>query len=90
MIEGIARSMDIGATLQEYNNSQSGQEADLRALSADFYAISDDLRRAIAQITEQEKILINDEILAKANAMLNVSLANLPALLGETENNVKA
>jgi hypothetical protein len=70
-IEGVARSMDIGATLQEYNNSQSGQEADMRALSADFHAISDDLLRAIAEIAEQEKIQINDEIFAKAQAMLN-------------------
>lgn len=88
-IEGVARSMDIGATLQEYNCSQSGQAADLRALSADFHAFGDDLRNAIIEITEQEKIQLNDEILANAQALLNSSM-NMPALLGDSKINAEA
>ena len=65
--EGIARSMDIGGTLQEYNVSPNEREADMRALSADFQAISEDLRRAIAEISEQERVQITDELFAKAH-----------------------
>ncbi len=86
VVEGVARSLDIGGTLQAYNGSQSGQEADELALKADFHAIGDDLRRAISDLSEEEKITLSDEILKEAQAMLDSSL-NVTALLGEfTEN----
>ncbi|MDQ2686767.1 MAG: hypothetical protein M3Y28_02760 [Armatimonadota bacterium] len=34
-LEGLARSIDIGDTLTEYNYSETGQAADQRALRAD-------------------------------------------------------
>jgi hypothetical protein len=89
VVEGVSRSMDIGGTLQEYNGSQSGQEADALALSADFHAIGEDLRRAMSEITEAEKIQLNDEILKKAQFMLDSSF-NMPALLGESIINAEA
>ena len=48
-LEGLARSIDIGDTLTEYNTSESGAEADTRALRSDWKAVGDDLRQAIAQ-----------------------------------------
>ena len=82
-VEGVARSIDLGATLQEYYSSQNGTEADSRALDADFRAVSDDLRQTMFQNTEKEKIEIRDELLAKAREMLNISQLKTPALTGK-------
>jgi hypothetical protein len=46
-LEGMARVMDIGGTLNFYNDSESTVEADAKALMADWYAIGDDLKRAV-------------------------------------------
>ena len=54
-LEGVARAIDIGDTLTEYNLSESGADADLRALRSDWAAIGRDLRQATAQF-EQENI----------------------------------
>lgn len=51
--EGIARAIDLGGTLNEYNYSRSGQEADMRALRADWHAIGSDMRRAVKQVLEE-------------------------------------
>jgi hypothetical protein len=40
---GVATAFDLGATLVEYNQSRSSQEADMRALRADWAAVCDDL-----------------------------------------------
>ncbi len=52
-LEGVARSIDIGDTLTEYNGSESGTEADTRALRSDWKAVGDDLRQAIAQFRQE-------------------------------------
>lgn len=52
-LEGLARSIDIGDTLTEYNTSESGAEADARALGSDWKAVGDDLRAAIAQYRKE-------------------------------------
>jgi hypothetical protein len=49
-IEGVARVMDLGATLQEYNGHGSSEEADSIALMSDWRAVGDDLRRAMHQV----------------------------------------
>jgi len=54
-LEGIARSIDIGDTLTEYNGSESGAAADLRALRSDWIAIGNDLRQAMSQF-EQDNV----------------------------------
>lgn len=46
-IEGVARLMDVGGTLNEYNRSASDEQADARALRSDWYAVGDDLRAGI-------------------------------------------
>ena len=53
-LEGVARAVDIGDTLTEYNGSESGAAADLRALRSDWLAIGNDLRQAMSQF-EQDK-----------------------------------
>ena len=45
--EGMARLLDLKATLQEYNISETEQEADIKALKNDWQAVCDDLRFSI-------------------------------------------
>ena len=52
-IEGMARILDLGGTLQEYNKSRNAAEADAIALTNDARAIGNDLRRAVAEIAEE-------------------------------------
>ena len=42
--EGIGRLIDWGGTLNEYNNSQFGAEADYKALKSDWEAVGGDIR----------------------------------------------
>jgi len=51
-IEGIARIFDFGGTLQEYNRSQSVNQADNRALRMDAEVIGDDLRNLLLSYSE--------------------------------------
>ena len=61
-LEGVGRILDLGNNLQMYNYSESGQEADARALRADWRAVGDDLRRAVlaakAQLEEEKPDLV--------------------------------
>jgi hypothetical protein len=43
--EGLARTLDIGCTFDEYNHSQTGQQADFIALRADWRAIGQDIQK---------------------------------------------
>jgi len=45
--EGVARIIDFGNTLSDYNVSPSSEEADFRALESDWRAVGADLKRAI-------------------------------------------
>lgn len=49
-LEGVARTLDIGGTLQQYNISETPELADAIALYLDGAAIGDDLREAIESI----------------------------------------
>ena len=81
-IEGIARAVDLGGTLQEYNYAENTQEADNAALQADWHAIGDDLCQAIAQISEQVSARIDDELIAEAKALLQSAIEQTsPTLL---------
>jgi hypothetical protein len=53
---GIARSLDLGATLSghSYNLSVGPIEADLRALLSDWNLVGHDLQSAIDAYTEEE------------------------------------
>jgi len=53
LLEGIARILDFGNTIQEYNVSQSGFEADFKALDGDWITIGRDLKDAVQKITQE-------------------------------------
>jgi len=44
--EGIARIIDLGGTLNEYNRSPTPEQADHDALDADWRAIGQDMQQA--------------------------------------------
>lgn len=48
--EGIARLLDFGDTLTEYNRSPSAEQADAIALTADWNAVVDDLTTAFSLV----------------------------------------
>ena len=48
-MEGLARIMDFGNTLNEYNTSPADEEADFTAICVDWYRIGQDLHDAIGQ-----------------------------------------
>ncbi len=53
-LEGMARVMDLGATMQVYNDSKTEKEADLKALRKDWEAVGEDVVSA-ANRYEQTK-----------------------------------
>ncbi len=46
-LEGVGRLLDFGGTLNVYNASGSTEEADARALAADWAAVGEDMWDAI-------------------------------------------
>jgi hypothetical protein len=52
-LEGVARVMDLGGTMQVYNNSKTEKEADLKALKKDWQAVGEDISNAVKSY-EQE------------------------------------
>ena len=46
-LEGMARILDMGGTLTEFNRSPDGEAADSLAIASDWYAVGQDLRNAI-------------------------------------------
>lgn len=48
-LHGIARLLDLGATFDEYNDSNTGQEADARAIYSDWLSVGKDIKSAIDQ-----------------------------------------
>ena len=57
--EGVARTLDMGATMQEYNQSLTPEQADANALHADWRAVGDDIRRAIQQFRDEHAERLN-------------------------------
>jgi hypothetical protein len=55
-LEGVARVMDIGDTLQAYNDSDSDQEADAHALGRDWQIVGSDIRMAISQYEYRQRV----------------------------------
>jgi hypothetical protein len=49
-LEGMARALDLGGTLQEYNQSPTGAMADGYALRADWRAVGQDLTDAFDRV----------------------------------------
>ncbi|MBI5711778.1 MAG: hypothetical protein HZC42_15955 [Candidatus Eisenbacteria bacterium] len=48
---GVGRSLDLGGHFDGYNVSRTPEEADARALGADFLSVGRDLIRALAEVT---------------------------------------
>ncbi|MFC1613489.1 hypothetical protein ACFL23_04110 [Patescibacteria group bacterium] len=53
-IEGMARIMDLGSTLQVYNESKTAKEADLKALRKDWEAVGEDISCAVNQYEQKQ------------------------------------
>ena len=53
LISGMARVLDLGNTLNEYNTSATPELADFRALRSDWAAVGQDLRAAMAQLDNE-------------------------------------
>lgn len=54
--EGVGRLFDFANTLTQYNTSETGQEADYYAFTADWSAIADDMLQ-VMQEHHVEKIV---------------------------------
>jgi hypothetical protein len=63
--EGIARLIDVGGMLNEYNYSKSEWEADYRALQSDWGLVGEDLWGALDQFIQEHQRQINEETRAK-------------------------
>ena len=55
LIEGMARVLDIGATLQKYNVSKSDIEADMQALKSDWKIVGSDIEKAVSKYDKHRK-----------------------------------
>ena len=53
--EGLARLIDIGGTLNDYNMFESDEQADTRALLSDWEAVGGDLRAAMEQFEKENR-----------------------------------
>jgi hypothetical protein len=69
LVEGIARIIDIGGTLQEYNSSLSPNQADALALASDWCVIGADMKQAM-QSYEAEYSKISQELIQEAQKAL--------------------
>jgi hypothetical protein len=50
-VSGAARVLDMGGTFDEYNSSETSDEADARALWGDWAVVGEDMRIAIEEVT---------------------------------------
>jgi hypothetical protein len=68
-IEGVARLIDFGGTLQEYNSALTSEQADYFALASDWRVVGDDLRKAMK---EYDDLLLQEtyNLMNEANAAI--------------------
>jgi hypothetical protein len=52
---GVARVVDFGAVLDQYNTSESREESDLRAVASDWYAVGSDLHHSMRGYAETRR-----------------------------------
>ena len=55
LLSGMARILDFGGTINDYNISPSGEIADQRALYEDWKAIGDDMRAVLASYRKEQE-----------------------------------
>ena len=53
-LEGLARIMDFGNTLNEYNTFPRGEDSDCAALSTDWTMVGQDINRAMGQFERED------------------------------------
>jgi len=61
---GMARTLDLGAVLDDYDGILTSEQADQLALSADWLAVSEDMWSALAEYESQigEEISVHDAL----------------------------
>jgi hypothetical protein len=62
-LSGMARTLDLGAVLDDYDGVLTSERADLLALSADWRAVSEDTWSALAEYESQIAEASKTEIL---------------------------
>lgn len=67
-MEGLARILDMGNTLQEYNHSATPKEADFRAMLADWTAVGDDIQTALNAALKEQGLSRVERLTAKEKA----------------------
>jgi hypothetical protein len=55
LVSGVASVLDLWGTLDEYNMSKTGMEADSKALLNDWCNVGDDIASAMRDIDVKEK-----------------------------------
>lgn len=63
--EGIARVLDFGSTLQNYNRSFSPEQADLNALRSDWRVVGQDIEFSIKKYGQAKEPAIPDSAHAR-------------------------
>jgi len=48
-LEGLARTIDVGGTLQEYNRCVTPEQADACAILNDWRAVGNDMRKVLSE-----------------------------------------
>lgn len=52
-LDGFARILDIGGTLDDYNYSATPEDSDRIAFLADWHAVASDFRKAVAETAKR-------------------------------------
>ena len=71
--DGIARILDFGSTLQEYNSCFFDEHADYIAMKLDWVMVGMDFRHAIRLISDKERLEITEALLTEARSLLQAS-----------------
>ena len=54
-VEGFGRMVDVANSLNTYNQSRNGSEADARAIHEDWKALGHDVRAALEQLRQSSE-----------------------------------
>jgi hypothetical protein len=54
-IEGVGRILDVSDSLNTYNLSRNGAEADVRAIYGDWRAVGHDMKKALENLRNQSE-----------------------------------
>lgn len=50
-IRGLGRAIDLGATRNQYNDSETPEEADVRAMRSDWVSVGKDIMTSISSFS---------------------------------------